>query len=312
MASRWCETDIPDLSGKTALVTGGNSGLGLETCRALAGRGARVLLGSRDPVRGEIARTDILRAHPGAAVEVVEVDVASLASVEAAAAAIAARTEALDVLVNNAGVMATPQGQTTDGFELQLGTNHLGHFALTGRLFGLLAAAPAARVVHVSSLAARDGAMRWDDLMHRTNYHPFRVYAQSKLANQLFAFGMHRRMQALGSSVDSIAAHPGFAQTNLLSTTRGASWLAPIIKPFIGMVWNDAAQGALPQLYAACAPEAEPGGYYGPDGRGERVGWPAPARIPEAATSEADQDRLWRESEDLTGVRWGRPESLPR
>ncbi len=186
--------------------------------------------------------------------------------------------------------------------EQQFGVNHLGHFALTGQLLEALQAADAARVVSVSSLAALDGRMHWDDLMHTQGYRPLPVYCQSKLANQLFAYGLQRRLAAAGSSVVSVAAHPGFAQTNLLGTTAGARWFKPLIKPIIGLVWNDAARGALPQLYAATSPEAAPGGYYGPDGLGERAGWPTEARVPARATVVEDQDRLWDESKRLTGV----------
>lgn len=304
MGTRWTVADIPDQTGRVAVVTGGNSGLGLETCRALAGAGATVVLGARRPDAGEAARADILRTHPQAAVEVARLDVGDLAQLQEAASAVVARHPAIDLLVNNAGIMATPQGTTADGFEQQLGVNHLGHFALTGHLLPALEAAPAARVVHVSSLAALDGRMAWDDLMHAARYQPFTVYCQSKLANQLFAYGLQRRLAVAGSATASIAAHPGFAQTNLLSTTRGVSWLTPVVRPLIGLMWNDAARGALPQLFAATSPDAEPGGYYGPDGWGERAGWPTAARVPAAARVEADQDRLWAESERLTGVRY--------
>lgn len=300
--TRWTTDDIPDQSGRVAVVTGGNSGLGLETCRALAGKGATVVLGCRTPAKGEAAREDILASHPEADVRVEHIDVASLDAVSKAAARILLDHPRIDLLVNNAGIMATPQGQTVDGFEQQLGTNHLGHFALTGLLLPGLRDAPGARVVHVSSLAARGGRMRWDDLMHTRGYRPLPVYNQSKLANQLFAYGLQRRLEAHGVDARSIAAHPGFAQTNLLTTTQGVQSLAGLIKPVIGMFWNDAAQGALPQLYAATAPDAQPGGYYGPDGWGERAGYPAPSFVPKAARSEADQDRLWEVSEALTGV----------
>lgn len=301
---RWTTEDIPDQTGRVALVTGGNSGLGLETCRALAGKGATVVLCCRTPAKGEAAREDILGTHPAASVEVQTLDVAALDSVQQAANALLERHPAIHLLVNNAGIMATPKGQTVDGFEQQFGTNHLGHFALTGRLLPALKAASGARVVHVSSLAARGGRMRWDDLMHEKGYSPLAVYNQSKLANQLFAYGLQRRLAAHGIDASSIAAHPGFAQTNLLTTTQGVRAFVGLVRPVIGMFWNDAAQGALPQLFAATAPDAEAGGYYGPDGLGERAGWPAPSFVPKAARSETDQDRLWTVSEELTGVRY--------
>ncbi len=302
MAQRWTEADIPDLTGQVAVVTGGNSGLGYETCLALAAHGATVILGSRSRDKGLAARDQILAQHPQASVTVHALDVASLDSLRTAAASIGEAHPAVHLLINNAGIMATPKGTTADGFESQLGTNHLGHFALTGLLWDALVASGGARVVHVSSLAARAGRMRWDDLMHTRGYEPITVYSQSKLANQLFAYGLQRRAEAAGAPVVSIAAHPGMAQTNLLGSSMGGSVLRPLLNPFVGLFWNTAAQGALPQLYAATAPDAQPGGYYGPDGWGERSGAPSPAVVPGRARSEADQDRLWAESEALTGV----------
>lgn len=302
--ARWTAADVPDQTDRVAVITGANSGLGLETARVLAGRGATVILGCRSRSRGAEARADILRDHPDAHVEILEIDVASLESVADAAAALRDSFKVVDLLVLNAGIMATPRRETVDGFESQLATNHLGHFAFTGHLLGALDAVPAARVVHVSSLAAHSGTMRFDDLMHTRGYSPFSVYAQSKLANQLFAFGLQRRLAAAGSSTVSLAAHPGFAQTNLMLQTAGLRHVAGIVRPFVGMFWNDAARGALPQLYAATSPDAVPGGYYGPDGLGERAGWPVPARVAKGAQSEDTADRLWVASEALTGVRY--------
>ena len=302
--ARWTLAHIPDQSGRTALITGANSGLGLETARALASKGAHVILGCRNVKKGQVAIDDIGTTCPGAKLSLQLVDVSSLASVAEAAASVKEQHSALDLLINNAGIMATPRGDTVDGFEQQFATNHLGHFALTGHFLPLLSAAPAARVVHVSSIAARQGQMRFDDLMHRKGYRPFKVYAQSKLCNQLFAYELQRRLAAADSSVVSIAAHPGFAQTNLLSGVWAAGPIAPLVRPFIPLFWNDAVKGALPQLFAATSMEAEPGGYYGPGGLGEMAGYPKPARPPRAALDESAAKQLWEVSAELSGVRY--------
>lgn len=289
---------MPDQSGRTALVTGANSGLGLHTALELARKGARVLLATRSPERGEQALARVRREVPGAAAELVRLDLASLASVRAAAAEVADRVPALDLLVDNAGVMAIPRRVTEDGFEMQLGTNHLGHFALTGLLLPQLLAAPRpARVVVVSSTAHRSGKMRFDDLQGERSYTRWGAYGQSKLANLLFA----RELQArAGDRLLVAAAHPGYAATNLQSG-QGNPLLEGLMKVANVVVAQSDAQGAWPSLYAATMPDVQPGDYWGPmlfEVRG------APKRVGRstAAQDDAAAALLWDASERLTGV----------
>jgi protochlorophyllide reductase len=304
--SRWTAADIPDQSGRAVLVTGANSGLGLRTAEALAARGAHVLLGCRDPGRGEAARSAVAAAATGPAPEPVALDLADLASVRDAADAVAGSVDRLDVLVNNAGVMALPLRRTADGFELQFATNHLGHYALTGLLLPVLLRAEGARVVTVSSNAHRMGRNDWSDPnWERRRYLKWPAYGQSKLANLLFTRELARRADEADSSLIAVAAHPGNSATHLLAASTDASG-----RRLVGQMMNwgnrliaqpDSA-GALPQLYAATMPDVVPGEYFGPDGlfqiRGNptRVGSSAAARDDEAAR------HLWRLSEELTGV----------
>ncbi|MEJ5946283.1 oxidoreductase [Pseudokineococcus basanitobsidens] len=302
----WSEQDVPDQRGRTALVTGANSGLGLNVSRALAQHGARVLMGARDPERGRAAVERVRRAAPGADVELLEVDLASLASVRAAAEEVRRRTDdRLDLLFANAGVMAVPRGETEDGFERQLGTNHLGHFALVGKVMPALRAAPAARVVSTSSGAHRSGRMAFDDLMGREHYSRWGAYGQSKLANLLFTSELQRRLQAAGSDVLAVAGHPGYAATGLQSgATAGVP--VPGLRALMGLANRLLAQsdadGALPLLRAGTDPGARGDEYYGPDGRGEMRGAPVLVGRSERARDDAAARRLWAESEKLTGV----------
>ncbi|MDQ1091394.1 NAD(P)-dependent dehydrogenase (short-subunit alcohol dehydrogenase family) [Xanthomonas sacchari] len=306
--SRWTLADLPSQRDKIAIVTGASpGGLGYETALALAGAGASVVLATRNPGKAETARQAILAAHPAADVRVEALDLAQLASVAAFAARIATRSPRLDLLINNAGVMAPPQRQTTaDGLELQFGSNYLGHFALTARLLPLLRAAPAARVVNLSSLAHRHARIDFDDLQCERPYRPWKAYGQSKLAMLMFSLELQRRSDAQGWGVRAIAAHPGIAQTALVAngpavggrrTAIGAAtkWLAPWIS-------HSAAAGALPTLYAATAPQAQGGGYYGPDGPFELKGDPAPARIAREARDPQVAARLWEVASTLAGV----------
>ncbi|WP_369935761.1 oxidoreductase [Xanthomonas tesorieronis] len=297
--SRWTLADLPSQRGKIAIVTGASpGGLGYETALALAGAGAGVVLAARNPGKGETARQAILAVHPAADVHVETLDLAQLASVAAFAQRIAARYPRLDLLINNAGVMAPPQRQTTaDGLELQFGSNYLGHFALTARVLPLLRAAPEARVVNLSSLAHRQGRIDFDDLQTERPYRPWKAYGQSKLAMLMFSLELQRRSDAQGWGLRALAAHPGIAQTALVAngpavdgrrTAIGAAtkWLAPWIS-------HSAAAGALPTLYAATSPQAPGGGYYGPDGAFELKGAPAPARIGRQARDPQVAARLW-------------------
>ncbi len=293
--TRWTPSDMPDLSGRTALVTGANSGLGYATALELARHGARVLLACRNPVRAEQA-LQRLRTE-GAAGELVELDLSSLASVAAAAADIGSRLASLDLLVLNAGVMAPPRTLTQDGFELQLGTNHLGHFALAARLLPLLLAAPAPRVVSVSSGAHRMGRVAFDDLMGERSYGRWSAYGQSKLANLLFIRELDRRF---GNSLTAAAAHPGYAATDL-QTGQGQPLMELVMRCGNATIAQSAAQGAWPSLYAATAPDVRGGEYFGP-GLLELRGHPTRAGRSRAAQDDAVAARLWQVSEQLTGV----------
>ena len=295
--TRWTPADLPDQSGRTALVTGANSGLGFWTTVELARAGARVLMGCRNPAKAEAALQRVRGEVPAAAVELVSLDLASLASVEAAAADVAGRVPSLDLLVNNAGVMALPRSTTADGFEMQLGTNHLGHFALTGRVLPLLLAAPAPRVVTVSSGAHKPGRIRFDDLMGERSYGPWKAYSQSKLANLLFTAELDRR--ASGRLL-AAAAHPGYADTHLQSG-QGSPLMELAMKIGNKVLAQSDAQGAWPQLYAATMPDVQGNDYYGPHLL-ELRGHPTKVGRTGAASSTADAARLWQVSEDLTGV----------
>ncbi len=297
--TRWTPAAMPDQSGRTAVVTGASSGLGLHTALELARRGARVLLAVRDPARGEQALARVRREVPAAAAELLMLDLASLASVRAAAAEVAGRLPALDLLVDNAGVMAVPRSLTADGFELQLGTNHLGHFALTGLLLPTLLAAPAPRVVVVSSGAHRAGRIAFDDLQGERSYRRWGAYGQSKLANLLFARELQRRA---GSRLLVAAAHPGYAATNLQSG-QGNVLLEAFMKVGNLLIAQSDAQGAWPSLYAATMPDVRPDDYWGPS-LAEVRGVPKRVGRTDAAKDDVVASLLWKASEDLTGVRY--------
>lgn len=312
MGRGWSEKDLPDLSGRVCVVTGGNSGLGLETARALAGAGAHVVIACRDAGRAEGALEEIRSGLPSAKVEALSLDLASLRSVRAFAAELGARHPAVHVLVNNAGVMALPRRETEDGFELQLGTNHLGHFALTGLLLPRLLAAPDPRVVTLSSTMHRAGRIDFEDLHGRRRYRKWPAYAQSKLANLLFTLELARRAERAGVALRSVGAHPGYAATNLQAAgprMEGARLAERVMALGNRVLAQGAAEGARPTLYAAAAPEARNGGYYGPDGPLRLWGHPREESPSRAARDQSAAGRLWEVSELLTGVRW---EALPR
>jgi len=301
MAAKWTAEQIPDQTGRTAIVTGANSGLGLETARELARHGADVVLACRDTRKGVVALQEIESSAPGAKVELAELDLASLASVQAFAESLAGRGSGLDLLINNAGVMAPPRRETSDGFELQFGTNLLGHFALTARLIGLMQGRPDARVVTLSSGAHKMGRINFGDLQSTRHYMRWTAYAQSKLADLMFALELDRRLQASGSTVKSLAAHPGYAATNLQSAAAPA--IERVVMVFTNLVMaQNAAMGALPSLYAATEPSLPGGIYVGPDGVGEFRGHP---RIVSPSRSALDLEkaaRLWKAAEELTGT----------
>lgn len=300
--TRWTAADIPPQTGRTALVTG-SAGLGFETARELARAGAQVIVASRNPETGAEAIARIKAEIPSAVLRFEAVDLGSLASVSALAARLRAQTDVLDLLVNNAGVMTPPRRmETTDGLELQFGTNHLAHFALTGLLLPLLVNAGEARVVTLSSIAARGGKIEFADLQ-QTDYRPMSAYSQSKLACLMFGLELQRRSLAEGWGLTSIPVHPGISRTGLLyNTPGGASGARRAMRAMLWFLFQPVPQGALPTLFAATAPQAEGGVYYGPDGRAELSGFPAEARIPAPALDEAACRRLWEASEALTGV----------
>jgi NAD(P)-dependent dehydrogenase (short-subunit alcohol dehydrogenase family) len=303
MGQRWTEEDLPAQDGRSFVVTGANSGLGYESARALAAKGANVVLACRNTAKGDDAAAEIRRLHPDAAIEVRALDLSDLGSVRTFAEKLAADRDGLDVLVNNAGVMAIPLARTADGFEMQFGTNHLGHFALTGLLLPLLLARPSARVVTVSSQAHRTGKMRWDDLQWERSYRRWRAYGQAKLSNLLFAFELDRRAKAAGVDLTSAAAHPGYANTHLQQAgAAGSKVREGVMSLGNKLLSQSAAQGALPQLYAATAPGVEGGSYFGPDGPFEQKGYPKPVGSTSRARNVDDARRLWQISEQLTGV----------
>ncbi|TFD69398.1 SDR family oxidoreductase [Cryobacterium ruanii] len=303
------DIQIPDLHGKLAVVTGANSGLGFGLTGRLARAGAEVILAVRNEEKGAAAVRRIREQIPEASVSIRHLDLASLSSTTGFGEELTKEGRPIDILINNAGLMMPPvRDETEDGFELQFGTNHLGHFALTAHLLPLLRAATLSRVVSLSSLIARTGRLDFDDLQG-LRYRPHRAYALSKLATLMFARELNRRSIVGGWGLRSIAAHPGATVTNLQitgPTHKGASarvFLAVNEATHqIGWIWQQIDQGILPVLYAATSPAAAGGGYYGPGGFGELTGAPAPARLPPRSLDEADARRLWSLSEELTGA----------
>ena len=302
MADKWTPADIPDQHDRTAVVTGANSGIGFFAARELARAGARVVLAVRNAEKGAAAVRDITTAIPAAEVAVAPLDLASLDSVRTFSDWFHTEREGLDLLINNAGVMAAhPRQATTDGFELQFGTNHLGHFALTGLLLDRMAGREDARVVTVSSGAHRMGRINFDDLQGERSYGRWRAYGQSKLSNLLFAFELDRRLRTAGSTIRSLAGHPGYAATNLQFAA------APKLDRMVMAVGNrliaqSADMGALPLLYGATYPGLEGGTYVGPDSFFEQRGHPKTVAASAAARDEETARKLWAASEELTGV----------
>ncbi len=303
MSTNWSSDDIPDQGGRTAVVTGANSGLGLVTARELARRGARVIMAVRSTDKGETAAGEIRRVAQQADVDVRPLDLGSLESIQAFANDLDLDAGKLDLLINNAGIMMTPQQTTHDGFELQLGTNHLGHFALTGLLLDMVQSAPQGRVVTLSSIEHKSGHIDFGDLQSENGYAPRKAYRQSKLANALFGVELDRRLRAAGSPAISVLAHPGYTATNLQSTGP-TGVMKRLMSVSNRLVAQGADKGALPTLYAATAPGVDGGDYYGPDGFMEMRGHPTHVDvIPEAKDPEVAR-RLWEVSEELTGVRY--------
>jgi len=300
----WSEADIPDQTGRVAIVTGANSGIGLETARQLAAHGATVVMACRSPERSSAAVEDIRASVPGARLEVQQLDLASLDSVREAAEQLRVAHDRIDLLVNNAGVMYTDRELTKDGFELQFGTNHLGHFALTARLLDRMLDVEGSRVVTVASLGHwAPVAFDLDDVRAKGSYNRFVAYSRSKLANLLFAYELHRRLTAAGARTISVAAHPGGSDTELARHVPGMGfmrkWMSPLAQP--------AAMGALPSLRAATDPSITGGQYLGPNRLFETRGHPVVVRSSSRSQDPDLQARLWQRSEELTGVGVGVP-----
>jgi NAD(P)-dependent dehydrogenase (short-subunit alcohol dehydrogenase family) len=305
--SNWTQQDIPDLSGKVAIITGANSGLGFESAKELAKHGATVVMAVRSMKKGEKARANLLQEVPGAKLDLMQLDNADLRSVRAFAAAFKQKYDRLDLLMNNAGVMAIPRQETADGFEMQLGVNHLAHFALTGLLLDILTDTPGARIHNVSSSAAFNGQINLDDLMGEKEYSRWGAYGQSKLANAVFATELNQRLQEAGYDTIANSSHPGFVLGNLQANSleqSGAPFMERILYRLGGaLMAQDISMGVLPQLYASTAPEAKGGVFYGPETFRFR-GYPAEQKCNDALNDADLLKRFWEVSEELTGIKY--------
>lgn len=307
--SHWTAKDIPNLEGKTVLVTGANSGLGYWSSYYLAKQGAHVLMACRNQKKADTAKSQILKEVPMAKLTLMTLDLSDLSQIRSCAEQVLENHQSLDILLNNAGVMFLPEQKTKDGFEIHFGTNHLGHFALTGHLIDLLKNTPESRIVTVSSIAHRQGKMRFDDLhFEKQGYKAIPVYCQSKLANLLFAFELQRKLTAAGLTHPiSLAAHPGYSDTNLQYAgpeQENSFFKKMFMKVGNALMSQPANQGALPQLYAATSPQAQAGKYYGPDKMNGMKGYPTQEDPKPQAKNEADAKQLWDISEELTGVKY--------
>jgi NAD(P)-dependent dehydrogenase (short-subunit alcohol dehydrogenase family) len=302
----WTVDDIPDLTGKVIIVTGANSGLGFEAAREFARKGAQTILACRNIERAQRALGQIQAEIPNATAEIMEIDLASLASVRQFAEAFRSKYDRLDVLLNNAGIMMAPYSTTEDGFEHQFGVNHLGHFALTGPLIDLLLKTPGSRVVNVSSTGHRIGRMDFGNLMYQEHdgYSPMRAYGRSKLANLLFTYELQRRFESAGADTIAVAAHPGSANTNLSRYVED-EWYYKLFGFLNPLFSQSAAMGALPAIRAATDPDVKGGQYYGPDGFMEQRGYPVVVESSGPSHDEENARQLWRVSEQLTGVGYG-------
>lgn len=299
MSQKWSQKDIPDLSGKITIVTGANSGIGYETAKALSAKGATVVMACRNLDKARAAVTSIQSEVPDAKLDIIQLDLADLASVKAFADSFQTKYEKLDILINNAGVMIPPYTKTKDGFEVQFGANHLGHFALTGQLMDVIAKAAktsSARVVNVSSIAHRSGTIYFEDLNFEQAYKPWEAYGQSKLANLLFTRNLNKHFQAKNIDAIATSAHPGWTSTNLQENSGMFKFLNPLLAQKMPM-------GALPTLYAAVE-DLNPNDFAGPSGWQEMRGHPKLVDMVDAAKDEAVAQRLWDASEELTGINY--------
>ena len=301
--SNWTVNEIPNLTGKIALITGANSGIGYEAAKEFSRKGAHTILATRSVAKGTDTEKRIRAEIPDAKLEPMVLDLASLKSVRAFADTFNATHTRLDLLINNAGIMMVPYGTTEDGFEQQFGTNHLGHFALTGMLIDLLLKTPNARVVNVSSNAHRFADLDFDNLMfdNEEAYTPMKSYGNSKLANLLFTYEMQRLLEAQNANMIAVAAHPGISTTNL-ANHLAHPFLMKTLTPLFSWMLQDAAMGALPSIRAAVDPNVVGGQYFGPDGRNQQKGYPVVVPSNDASHKTEDARRLWEVSEELTGV----------
>jgi len=302
-SKKWTSSDIPDLTGKTIIVTGGNSGLGFVSARTFAEKGAQVIIACRSANRGDVTKKQIEKACPTANVHVMEIDLMDLESIKDFTTRFKQKHDKLDVLLNNAGIMTVPYGLTKDGFESQLGTNHLGHFALTGLLLDLLKNTPQSRVVNVSSMAHKQGVMDFDNLLFKNGigYTPMKAYGRSKLANLLFTYELQEFFDSKNINCIAVAAHPGVSNTNLARHLEG-KWLFEFLRPLLELIVQPATMGALPLIRASVDPLVKKGEYYGPSGFQEISGYPVVVESNKASHDKISAKKLWEISEKLTSV----------
>lgn len=299
----WTASQIPKRNSGLAVITGSTEGIGYEDALALSSSGWNVIIMGRNAQKGAESIAKIHKINPEAKVSFQKIDLADLSSIKAFATRMTSKGQAIDLLINNAGVMTPPKRlETTDGFELQFGTNHIGHFALTAQLLPLLRKSSYARVVTISSIASSAGTINFDDLQSKSSYVPMKAYGQAKLANLMFALELQRQSEKHGWGITSLASHPGVSRTNLLITGAGRWSVAGIVRTFLPFLFQPSAQGALPTLYAATSPDAKGGVYYGPDKMGETRGFPSIAKIPEQAKDLNVSLKLWNISQELARV----------
>lgn len=303
MNKNWTTSNIPQRNDGLAVITGSTEGIGFEDALALSSAGWNVIIMGRNAQKGADAIAKIIQINPKAKVRFEQIDLANLSSIRDFVNRMIANGQAIDLLINNAGVMTPPNRlETKDGFELQFGTNHLGHFALTSQLLPLIQQSNYARVVTVSSVAARQGAINFDDLQSTVSYLPMKAYSQAKLANLMFALELQRQNEKNGWGITRIAAHPGVSRTNLLISGAGRWSAAGMARTFLPFLFQPSSQGALPTLFAATSPEAKASMYYGPNKKSETRGFPAVAKIPAQAEDLEVSHKLWAVSEKLTNV----------
>jgi NAD(P)-dependent dehydrogenase (short-subunit alcohol dehydrogenase family) len=302
-ATTWTTDNIPDLTSKTIIVTGGNSGLGLEAIHAYAAKNANIIMACRSTAKGEKAKQEVLKIHPKANITVSKLDLADLNSIRAFATDFEKNHPTLDILLNNAGIMMTPYQLTKDGFESQLGTNHLGHFALTGLLLDCLKNCPKSRVINVSSIAHKKANIDFDNLLCKdgVNYSPYQVYRSSKLANLLFTDGLQTFFETQKIDCMAVSAHPGVSDTNLFSHLAPA-WLTTFLRPLMLLMMQEARRGALPELRASVDSSTKGRDYYGPDGRREMKGDPILVQTDSVFLTKENASKLWKASEVLTSI----------